>query len=61
MTKEAKHAAKCLECEADLELPNDCVIGEIVPCGECGCEMEVASLDPPVLELAPDIEEDWGE
>lgn len=52
---------KCLECEAALQMPGECVIGEIVPCGDCGCEMEVASLDPLNLELAPEIEEDWGE
>ena len=51
----------CLECEASVELPTDCVIGEIVPCGDCGCEMEIASLEPLTLELAPEIEEDWGE
>jgi alpha-aminoadipate carrier protein LysW len=59
--KDQKLALKCLECEAEVTLPEDAVIGEIVPCGECGCEMEVASLDPVMLELAPDIEEDWGE
>ena len=62
MTDQAKQqAVKCLDCEAVVTLPEDCVIGEIVPCGECGCEMEVASLDPVVLEMAPEIEEDWGE
>ena len=53
--------ANCLDCEAPVELPDDCVIGEVVPCGDCGCEMEVALLEPVTLEPAPEIEEDWGE
>lgn len=61
MSDEVQPAVKCLECEAPLEVPEDRVIGEIVPCGECGCEMEVATLEPLTLELAPEIEEDWGE
>jgi alpha-aminoadipate carrier protein LysW len=61
MREQAKQAVLCLECEAPLDVPDNCVIGEILPCGECGCEMEVVSLEPLTLELAPDIEEDWGE
>jgi alpha-aminoadipate carrier protein LysW len=34
---------------------------EIVECGECLAELEIQSVDPPVLGLAPDVEEDWGE
>ncbi|MDG2015269.1 MAG: lysine biosynthesis protein LysW [Pirellulaceae bacterium] len=61
MSSNPQASVKCVECEVDLSLPQDCVIGEVVPCGECGCEMEVASLQPVLLELAPEIEEDWGE
>jgi alpha-aminoadipate carrier protein LysW len=28
---------------------------------DCGAELEVVSLNPLVLELAPEEEEDWGE
>jgi alpha-aminoadipate carrier protein LysW len=35
--------------------------GEIVPCGDCGAELEVVERDPPELRLAPEEEEDWGE
>jgi alpha-aminoadipate/glutamate carrier protein LysW len=35
--------------------------GEIVPCPDCGAELEVRTLDPLTLELAPEVEEDWGE
>ncbi|MBE9507737.1 MAG: lysine biosynthesis protein LysW, partial [Chloroflexi bacterium] len=28
---------------------------------DCGIELEVMSLEPITLELAPEVEEDWGE
>lgn len=52
---------QCPECEADVEVQDDAVIGEIVPCGECGAELEITSTEPLQLQLAPEIEEDWGE
>jgi alpha-aminoadipate carrier protein LysW len=39
----------------------DAVPGEILPCPECGADLEVVSLTPPTLALAPQEEEDWGE
>ncbi len=50
----------CPECEGDLTL-NDPMLGEIVPCPDCGSELEVISLEPLELDLAPEVEEDWGE
>jgi alpha-aminoadipate/glutamate carrier protein LysW len=52
--------AKCPECDAELEL-NDVMEGEIVVCSDCGVDLEVVSLNPLTLELAPMEEEDWGE
>lgn len=43
-----------------MELAN-VVEGEIVQCEDCGAELEVVGLNPLVLELAPEEEEDWGE
>ena len=51
----------CLECEATLPLDADLLAGEIVACPDCGVELEVISVDPLSLDLAPGIEEDWGE
>lgn len=50
----------CPECDASLTL-NDPLQGEIVPCPDCGVDLEVVSLSPLTLELAPEEEEDWGE
>lgn len=52
--------ANCAECDAELTL-TDVVEGEIVVCSDCGVDLEVISLDPPTLALAPMEEEDWGE
>lgn len=50
----------CPECEASIELQN-VMVGEIVVCPDCGVDLEVTSLEPLELELAPMEEEDWGE
>ncbi|MFN2242165.1 MAG: lysine biosynthesis protein LysW [Anaerolineae bacterium] len=52
---------ECLECGAELELTADVEEGEIVICPDCGVELEVISIEPITLELAPEVEEDWGE
>lgn len=52
--------AECPECGADVQL-EDVVEGEIVQCEDCGAELEVLSLNPLALGLAPEEEEDWGE
>ncbi len=52
--------AECPECFAQVELV-EVMQHEIVQCPECGADLEVVSIDPVVLELAPEEEEDWGE
>ncbi len=51
----------CPECEAEIELPSDVILGEIVECEDCSAELEVTSLAPLAVEMAPEVEEDWGE
>jgi len=55
--------AKCLECNADLTIPDDVISGEIVSCPDCGMDFEVSKSDKDDIELKPaEIEgEDWGE
>lgn len=53
--------ATCPECAAELDLAPDLEVAEIVVCPDCGVELEVISLSPLKLELAPEVEEDWGE
>ncbi len=52
---------KCIECSAGLKLASDLEVGEILVCSDCGVELEVMGLEPISLELAPEVEEDWGE
>lgn len=52
---------ECPECGAEITLEDDAMVGEIVTCPDCGAELEVTSLDPAQVELAPQEEEDWGE
>ena len=51
----------CPECATELEFAPDTVESEIAICPDCGVELEVLSLDPIELDLAPEVEEDWGE
>jgi alpha-aminoadipate carrier protein LysW len=53
--------APCPTCESTVTLPEPVVANEIVECGQCRTELEVLTVDPPVLAEAPEIEEDWGE
>ncbi|NLF01281.1 MAG: lysine biosynthesis protein LysW [Anaerolineales bacterium] len=53
--------AECPECAAELDLAPDTEEGEIVVCPDCGVELEVLSVEPITLGLAPEVEEDWGE
>ena len=53
--------AKCVECGSSITLPDGTVENEILDCDSCGVELEVVSLDPPTVELAPEEQEDWGE
>lgn len=50
----------CPECDGPVAL-QDPMAGEIVPCAHCGADLEVVSLSPLTLELAPEVQEDWGE
>ena len=54
-------APLCPECDAEVDVPDDAMENELVPCSECGVELEIMGLNPIELELAPEVEEDWGE
>ena len=51
----------CVECDGDVDIADDVIVGEIVECADCGAELEVTAVSPVTLELAPEVEEDWGE
>jgi len=55
--------ARCPDCDAELEAPEDVMLGEILSCPDCGLELEVKQIKGGSLELQElGIEgEDWGE
>lgn len=61
MTTSALIQTTCPECDAVITFSRPPLSGEVVRCSDCGAELEVTSVDPLVLELAPEVEEDWGE
>lgn len=53
--------ATCPICEAAVTVPGDAMLNELLSCPDCGTDLEIISLNPLVLEEAPEVEEDWGE
>jgi alpha-aminoadipate/glutamate carrier protein LysW len=55
------NSPECPECAAEVSIDADARVSEIVECVDCRSELEIASVQPPVLTPAPEVEEDWGE
>lgn len=52
----------CIVCKDEISVEQDATTGEIVECSSCGQEHEVHITENVIkLELAPEIEETWGE
>jgi alpha-aminoadipate carrier protein LysW len=51
----------CPECDAAVRFDRHPLNGQIARCTDCGAELEVTSINPLTLSLAPEVEEDWGE
>jgi len=60
-TATSVQATTCPECAGSIEFTRRPLNNEVVRCRECGVELEVTCTDPLRLELAPEVEEDWGE
>ena len=55
------NAVECLECAALIAIASDAMENELIACADCGTEFEILSLNPPGIDYAPEVEEDWGE
>ena len=55
--------ATCPDCEANITVADDAMIGEILSCPDCGLDLEVKEINGQTVELQTiSIEkEDWGE
>jgi len=53
----------CPECDANMSIPDDAAVGEIVSCGDCGADYEISKKEGSNIELkeAETVGEDWGE
>jgi alpha-aminoadipate carrier protein LysW len=51
----------CPECDGEVSFARSPLAGQVTTCSQCGAELEVTSVDPLKVELAPEVEEDWGE
>jgi alpha-aminoadipate carrier protein LysW len=52
---------ECPECGASISIPANAMQHELLPCPDCGTELEIISLNPVTLDRAPEVQEDWGE
>ena len=54
---------ECQDCGADINVPDDALVGEIVTCPDCGGEFEISSKTQHTvdLKLAESVGEDWGQ
>lgn len=53
--------AACPECDAAVTFDRAPLAGQVTRCTDCRAELEVTRVEPLTLELAPEVEEDWGE
>lgn len=51
---------ECLECGAEMHVPDDATAGDMVACRVCGETFEVIAVDPPEIDY-PDDDDDWDD
>jgi alpha-aminoadipate/glutamate carrier protein LysW len=49
---------ECPMCNTKIDLAG-CEEDEIIECPDCGVDLEIVSLTPPVLEALPQEDDDW--
>ncbi|MHA1804554.1 MAG: lysine biosynthesis protein LysW [Promethearchaeota archaeon] len=55
--------AECPSCFFEFELDEGTIVGEVIPCPDCGVDLEIIEIQGDVakVEEAEMAEEDWGE
>lgn len=46
----------CPECSADVDVPSDITVDEIIECPECAVELQVTSVAPMTLSVYEEAE-----
>lgn len=54
---------ECQDCSAEINVPDDALVGEILTCPDCGADFEIASKTQNTVDLKPaeSVGEDWGQ
>ncbi|MFQ6134746.1 MAG: alpha-aminoadipate/glutamate carrier protein LysW/ArgW [Nitrososphaerales archaeon] len=54
---------RCTECDGEIKVPDDVVVGEIITCPDCGTDFEVSEVKEKGVSIkhAETVGEDWGE
>jgi len=54
---------ECPSCYFEIELDDGTIVGEVVPCSDCGVDLEIVKIEGDKVEviIAELAEEDWGE
>jgi alpha-aminoadipate carrier protein LysW len=61
MTTTTATNIECPVCTAPVTVPEGTRACEVLVCVDCQSELEVTSVQPITVDLAPEVEEDWGE
>ncbi len=57
-----KKQTKCPICEANLTIPTDAELNEIISCPDCEAKVEIIKITNNNIKLEEvKVEEDWGE
>jgi alpha-aminoadipate/glutamate carrier protein LysW len=53
----------CKDCGAELTIPQDSMVGEIITCPDCGTDFEIVSKNQDNVEMKEpeSVGEDWGQ
>jgi len=43
----------CVECEGNVDVADDVIVGEILECPDCGVELEITAVSPPSNRTGP--------
>ena len=53
---------ECPSCYFEFEPEGEILVGEVIPCPDCGVDLEILSVGDEIkVEVAEMGEEDWGE
>jgi len=53
----------CPSCYFEIDVDDNVILGEILECPDCSAELEIIKIENGTVELqiAEEVEDDWGE